>query len=183
MAAPRDVFVNAPLGKALTVRRATIIYIAPLTVMILSIVVSYMSRKVKIPLLLLGLSSLIATYSVTNLENKLYINENETALLNNNSFILPFDQKAKDKQEKHYKKTISSIEIWYFFLLITSLGVILISNLGLNTTKQKIIVRAISFIIIALFLMPFYGDKHLGYYDTLHHHHIWQVVSSYWHIH
>ncbi len=136
-------------------------------------------------MLILGFIPLLANHVIeSNLVENLYLYENELVL--GSSISEPgvlLDNKSQELQEKHFDKVTSNIEVVLLFILIASLGVIVISNFSSSRDRQKNWFRVISFIIVVLFLMPIYGDKHPNYSDVIHTHFIWEGISSYVHIH
>ena len=138
--------------------------------------VSVKSKEVRIPLIILGFIPLLAIHVIeSNLVESLYLYDSESVVL--------LDKKSQELQEINFDKVTLNIKVALSFILTASLGVIVISNFSSNQARKKIWVRVTSLIIVALFLMPMYGDKHPNYSDVIHTHFIWEGISSYVHIH
>ena len=143
------------------------------------------SKEVRIPLLILGFIPLLANHVIeSNLVENLYLYDSQLVLDSTVSEpVVLLDKKSQELQEINFDKVTSYIEVALLFILITSLGVIVISNFSPNPARKRIWVRVISFSIVVLFLMPLYGDKHPNYGGIIHTHFIWEGISSYAHIH
>ena len=98
------------------------------------------SKEVRIPLLILGFIPLLAIHVIeSNLVENLYLYDSESVVL--------LDKKSQELQEINFDKVTLNIKVALSFLLIASLGVIVISNFSSNLTRKKIWVRVISLII------------------------------------
>ncbi len=159
-------------------------YIAPTLVFVLAFFVAITSERIRILVLLIGLIPLLATYIIEfNFTERLYLNGNEQAYENTISDGYLVLDKNKALQEDNFENITSCIQMTTMLILVSSLGIIFTSNYRQISSKYKLFVRSISFIIILLFLMPMYGAKHVNYGGVIHAHFIWQSKNSYIHIH
>lgn len=153
------------------------------------------SMKVGLPIFLLGLSSFLMNYlAEAYLPQFFYLGRAESFGISSiNVYPTSFNSGAIqgglwEKQQEliyaNHNKTIFSIQISYLFMLLASFASVLICNVLIQKIKQKISIRIISVLIILFLLMPWYGDKHSSWnLNDFHRHFLWNIESSYTHIH
>ena len=143
----------------------------------MSLIVAITVKKARLILLCLGCIPVLATYAIEPFSYKQNLDHDDKV------FISVGSELARVVEEENLK-TYQKNGVFIIVLLVSSMSILLLCNFCIRKSKQKLPVRVMTFLLVVLFLLPFYGDKHHNMHlEKLHSHFIWQAAGSYVHIH